>query len=179
MTCGRQPHQLELVRVLDHAAAGGDRRAAHDRSVPGAACATPSLKTNSYRLLDAEPPGRDAAIAQSLRDALVRALVLLPGPHVGGAAERAGAICSRARSSSNAGQTTNGSPFAGNARIANSRSLSPHWMPLKYTSEVPPVSRTASILLVRHQPPRLLDAPAPLRGGDRFGEVPHRLQSGE
>ena len=56
----------------------------------GAACATPSLNDVAHRLLDAEPAGGDAAVLQALRDPLVRALVFLPGPHVGGAGERAG-----------------------------------------------------------------------------------------
>ena len=85
----REAHQLDLVRVLDHPAAGRDRRRADDLQLRrGAGDAVGEHELDG--LLDAEPAGGDAAILQSLRDAHERALVFLPGADVGcAAAERA------------------------------------------------------------------------------------------
>ena len=82
----REPHQLELVRVLDHPAAGGDRRAA--RRASAAARPARRRRSNTNLIVSSMPsaPGGDAAVLQALRDQLVGALVLVPRPHVGRAA---------------------------------------------------------------------------------------------
>ena len=124
-------HQRQLVRVLDHAAAGGDRRcrgrfsiAARRRRCLRSRPASSSLRCRSSpcrgrdlsgRARRARTDSRPPATCGRRRDRL-----------------RTGrrAICSRARSSSNAGQTKNGSPLTGMTH-AKSRSPPPQRMPAK------------------------------------------------
>src|SRR5262249_15529624 len=106
-----EPHQIELMLILDHAAAGGDRRRARDvetRRRNRDAVGEHELR----RLLDAEPSGRDAAILQTCAtrsnglssSCQMATSVCSIGPP---------ASCSRVRSSSNPGVTMYGLPTLG------------------------------------------------------------------
>ena len=53
------------------------------KSSAGASFRMPLKMKKRSALLDADASGRDAAVLQDLRDQPVRALVLLPRPHVG------------------------------------------------------------------------------------------------
>ncbi len=78
----RQTHQLELVGVLDHPAAGCYRRTADDfHAARGVADAITEHELD--RLLDAQGPGGDAAVAQTGGDQRIGTLVLVPGADVG------------------------------------------------------------------------------------------------
>ncbi len=97
--------------------------------IAGAALAMLSANTN---FVVSSMPMRPEVTPRSLMPCATRSNGLSSSCHVRTSEEANGPVASssRARSSSNAGQTVNGSPFAGST-IANSRSLPPQRMPLK------------------------------------------------
>ncbi len=168
----RKAHQFQFVCILHHPAAGGDRRGAH-RGDAGGRLADAIAEDEVDAFLDPQPPRRDAAVAQPLRDALVRALVLLPGSNVGGAGERtegdlfARAVLFESRTHEegfsfgrdHARKEPLAAAPADVGEVLQRRSLAEH-------NGVDP--------LFRHQPARLLDARPALVGGDRPHLRPHR-----
>src|SRR5205085_6213158 len=124
-----EPHQVELMRGLDLAAAGGDGLAL-TTFICGAALAMPSAKTN---LVVSSAPSEPVAMPRSRRPCATRWCGLSSSCQVrtsGLAPKGPRLICSRARSSSNAGVTKKGSPLAGST-MPKRRSPPPHRMPLK------------------------------------------------
>ena len=77
-----QPHQCDLVSALDHAAASGHRSRAGDFRL-WRSFANAIGEHKSHRLFDSQLAAGNAAIFQSLRDALVGALIFLPHANVG------------------------------------------------------------------------------------------------
>jgi hypothetical protein len=78
---GGQPHQVDFVAALDHAASGGDRSRARERGA-GRGLAQLVAEDKLCRLFDADHAARNAAIGEALRDAGVRTLVFLPGADI-------------------------------------------------------------------------------------------------
>ncbi len=78
----RHLHQLDLVGVFDHPAAGADGGAKHDlrlRCRGGDAVAPDEL----CRFLNADRAGAEAAILEPSGDERVRAFIFVPGANVG------------------------------------------------------------------------------------------------
>src|SRR5581483_9039088 len=111
----------------------------------GAALPTPSAKT--YFVVSSMP-STPLLTPRSRKPCATRSYGLWSSCQVrtsGCASSGLSAICSRARSSSNAGHTKNAAPFAGTT-AANSRSAPDQRMPVKYCMDVPLVSMMASSL---------------------------------
>ena len=169
-----QPHQFELVGVLHAPTTSGDRRPADDlQARRGRREAV--AEDEAHRLLDADASAREAAIAQALRDALVRILVLFPGPDVGGSRKRSARhLLARAilleRRTDDEGLTLDRhdhrqQPF-GNAPAD-----------VAEVDERRPAGQQDRVQLLRgHQAAGLLDPRAPLVHGDRPGLIAHRRQ---
>ncbi len=84
---GRELHELQLVRVLDHPASGGDRRSADDSRMAGSR--GDAVRPNELRgFFDADRSAADSAVGKATREQRVGTLVLLPRVHAGVAAER-------------------------------------------------------------------------------------------
>src|SRR5260370_22142447 len=77
-----QPHQVDFVPALDHAASGGDWSCAREHRA-GCGFFQVVAEDKLYRLLDADSSAGDAAVAEPLRDAGVGALVFLPATEAG------------------------------------------------------------------------------------------------
>ena len=92
------------MAALDHAASGGHWSRAGERGA-GRGFSEIVAEKKLYCFFDADGAAGESAVAESLGYAGVRALVFLPDAEVGLAAIGACAICSRARPSSNAGET--------------------------------------------------------------------------
>src|SRR5229473_607905 len=75
-------HQSDLSLRFEHATTGGDRSRA-DKLEPGRCLANAIVEKKAHPLLDTDPPRTNAAIADDLRDAKIRALVFFPGANVG------------------------------------------------------------------------------------------------
>ena len=84
-----QTHAVKLVRLFNHAAAGGDGRGAGERELRIGAADT-VREHEGHVLVEADCAGGEAAIAQRLAQRDERAFVLLPGDDFGILAERAG-----------------------------------------------------------------------------------------
>ena len=76
-----QVHQSELVRGFDRAAAGCRRRRADEFELGNGSCDRIS-EDEPYRFLDSQCACRNSPVAQALRHALVRTLILLPHANV-------------------------------------------------------------------------------------------------
>src|SRR5581483_5254166 len=84
-----QAHQLEFVRVLDHAAAGGHGRGANQLERGGGF--GDAVGENEFDgLLDSQCAAADAAVAEAAADERVRVVVLFPGEDLRVAGERSG-----------------------------------------------------------------------------------------
>ena len=98
-------------------------------------------------LVEADGAGGEAAIGEALAEGGEGTLVFLPGEDIGFLAEGAVVSISRARPSSNAGQTRNGFAFAGMTK-AQRRSPPLRRMFAKYTEEVVELARTMASIFV-------------------------------
>src|SRR4051812_14643113 len=173
---GRDLHQLELVRALDHPARGDDRRRAddlHRRRRTRDAVREHELR----RLLDADPAARDPALLQAAGDALERALVLLPDGDVGVLDRSAGQLLPRAVflerrrhdvRIADFRDDDRGQPFAVAPPDAG-----------EVVERRAPCEDDRVDLLLDHQAARFLEPRLPLVGGDRLREGAHRRQRGD
>ncbi len=111
----------QFMGILNHAAAAG-HRCGDDKGQGGSGLGEAIGEDELHFFVQANAPGRDAAISEALDRQRKRALVFLPGEHIGIGAEWAGLQQFMPRAFSNAGHTTNGFPLAG---IASAHNLSP------------------------------------------------------
>ena len=171
-------HQRQLVRVLDHAAAGGDGRAEDDFRLRRGGCdafAPDQLR----RLFDADRGRAEAAILQSVRDERVRAFVFVPRAHVGviGSERTDGDLFARAI------LFERGTDEERLAFDRNDAREEPLAAAPAHAGEVDE-RRSAgedqrADLVLGHQPLGLLDARAALVVRDRLGLIAHRRQRGD
>ena len=170
----REAHQRQLVRVLDHPAAGRNRRPAdelHARRGAGDAVGEHELR----RLFDADAAGRDAAVAQALGDERVRALVLVPRADVEVPGERRTRELFARAVFLEGGADGERLTLHGDDDREEALAAAP--VDVGEVDHRRAAGQHQRVDAVRgHQPPRLLRALAPLVGGDRLRLAASRLQ---
>ena len=174
----REPHQIDLGGFLDHPAAGDDGRGAGQlqlRRGLGDAVAPHVLG----RLLDAKHSGGDAAVFETAGDEGVRALVFVPHPHVRRAAAEwssrdllAGAVFLEG------GADEERFPLGGDQAGGEAFAAAP--VDVGEIHQRCPLGQHDRVdAVLRHEPPRLLDARAPGLVRDRLRPIAHRRERGQ
>ena len=163
-----EAHQLELVRVLDHPAACGDRRRTGEME-PGCPSGDAVAEHELRRLLDAEASRADTAISEPLRHALEGALIFLPRLVFESRVKVARAIF--LERGTHAEWVALGRQDDGKKPLAVAPA---HAGEIEERGAARQQHRVE--LAVRHQPARCVDSPLPLVAGDGPRLVLHRRE---
>ena len=162
-------HQRDLRRRLDDAAAGGDR-VGTDVLERGRRPADHVEEEEAHALLDADAPGRDAAVLQDLGHRLSRVLVLLPRADVGAEADQF-ASAPLLELGAHPGDLAARGDHGREHPLAAAPAHAGEVEQARARLEVEGVDS-----VVHHQRARLLDAAPPLVVGDRHDAAQHRRE---